>query len=136
LPSVNSALTYERRRSGASLTYVSGVSSGSGVFLGAKTNTVSGSTHYRFTRFWTGAVSGGYAMNNSLAPAGAATTSFSDWFTGANLGRQVGSYARINFNYGLQRQNSPTVCPVANCGTPGYQQTFGMTVNWHLRPAA
>ena len=41
--SVNSALTYQRRRSGVSFNYVRGLSAGSGVFLGATSNTFSGS---------------------------------------------------------------------------------------------
>jgi hypothetical protein len=135
LASVNSALTYDRRRSGVSLAYVRGLSAGSGVFLGATGNTVSGSAHYEFTRFWTGTVDGGYSLNNSLAPAGAATQQFDNWFIGANLGRRVGPHAQINFNYGLQRQDNPPSCPVISCGITGYQQTFGLSVNWHLRPA-
>ena len=74
-------------------------------------------------------------MNDSLAPAGQPTTSFNNWFIGANLGRQLGPHAAVQFQYGLQRQNGPAICPVASCGVNGFQQTFGMTVNWHLRPA-
>jgi len=132
--SVSSALNYSRRRSGVSLNYVRGLSGGSGVFQGATSNTFSGTAYYRFTRFWTGSINGGYALNNSLAPAGAATTQFDNWFAGANLGRQVGQHVQINFNYGATMQVSPVSCPVVNCGGTGLQQTFGMTVNWHLRP--
>jgi hypothetical protein len=133
--SINSGLTYERRRSGVSFTYVRGLSGGSGVYLGATSNTFSGSAHYQFTRFWTGTVNGGYALNNSLAAASAATTQFDSWFIGANLGRRVGPHAQINFNYGASKQINPAICPVANgCGGTGLQQTFGMSVNWHLRP--
>jgi hypothetical protein len=132
--SVNSALSYERRRSGVSFSFARGLSGGSGVFQGATGNTFSGAAHYQFTRFWTGSVNGGYALNNSLAPAGVATTQFNSWFAGANLGRRIGPHAQINFNYGVLSQNSPLACPVASCGGTGLQQTFGMTVNWHLRP--
>ena len=62
------------------------------------------------------------------------TVRFNNWFVGANLGRQLGAHLQLNFNYGIQRQNSPAICPVANCGVTGFQQTFGMTVNWHLHP--
>ncbi len=98
--SVNSALTYQRRRNGISLGFVRGLSGGSGVFLGATTNTVTFGDRYQFTRYWTGSVNGGYALNNSLAPAGVATTQFDNWFVGANLGRQMGQHAAIDFNYG------------------------------------
>jgi hypothetical protein len=132
--SVNSSLTYERRRSGLSFSYVRGLTGGSGVYLGATSNSFAGSAHYLFTRYWTGSVNVGYSLNNSLAPAGVATTQFDNWFLGANLGRRVGPHAQINFNYGATRQNNPALCPVANCGGIGLQQTVGMSVNWHLRP--
>ena len=132
--SVNSALTYERRRGGVSFSYVRGLSGGSGVTRGATSNTISGAAHYQFTRLWTGSVNGGYALNNSLAPAGTATTQYDNWFIGANLGRRVGQHAQFNFNYGAVRQNSPATCLIAICGGTGLQQTFGMSVNWHLRP--
>jgi hypothetical protein len=134
--SINSGLTYERRRSGISVSFVRGLTGGSGVYLGATSNTFSSTAHYQFTRFWTGSVNGGYALNNSLAAAGVATTQFDNWFVGANLGRRVGQHAQINFNYGASKQNSPAICPVVNgCGGTGLLQTFGMSVNWHLRPA-
>jgi hypothetical protein len=133
--SINSALSYERRRSGVSFSYVRGLSGGSGVFLGATSNTFTGTAHYQFTRFWTGSLNGGYALNNSLARAGTATTQFNNWFVGANLGRRVGLHAQINFNYGALRQNNPATCTLATCGGNGLQQTLGMSVNWHLRPA-
>ena len=131
----NSVLSYERRRGGMSLGFNRGVSAGSGVFLGSTANSFSSSAHYMFTRFWTGTVNGGYSMNTSLAPAGVPTTNFDNWFFGASLGRRLGQHAEMNLNYGIQRQNSPTVCPVTSCGAIGFQQTVGMTVNWHLRPA-
>ncbi len=133
--SVNSALSYERRRGGLSFSYVRGLTGGSGVFLGATTNTLSAAAHYQFTRFWTGSVNGGYALNNSLAPSGVATSQFDNWFFAANLGRRVGQHAAFNFNYGASRQNNPSTCLVISCGGTGFQQTIGMSVNWHLRPA-
>jgi hypothetical protein len=62
------------------------------------------------------------------------TTSFNNWFLGANLGQRIGQHATINFfNCGLQHQGAVT-CPVDSCGGAGFSQTFGMTLNWHLRP--
>ncbi|MBZ5699372.1 MAG: hypothetical protein LAN18_12600 [Acidobacteriia bacterium] len=130
---VNSALTYERRRSGFSLGFARGLTNGSGVLFGALSNTFRGSLHHQFTRFWSGSVNGGYAFNRNLVPVGTATASFNTWFIGANLVRQLGRHAWISFNYGLLKQYNPVVCPVASCGVTGFQQTGGMTVNWHLR---
>jgi hypothetical protein len=105
------------------------------VFLGATSNTFSGSAHHQFTRYWTGSINAGYAMNDSLPQAGVATTQFDNWFVGANIGRRVGLHAQFNFNYGASQQNSPATCLVASCGGAGLQQTFGLSINWHLRPA-
>lgn len=131
---VNSALSYERRRGGVSVSFARGLGAGSGVFLGATSNTFSGSGHYQFTRFWTGYLTGGYALNHSLVPAGTTPISFNNMFLGANIGRQIGPHFRVNFNYGLQRQGA-AACPVANCGVSGFQQTFGMTGSWGLSRA-
>jgi len=131
--SVYSALSYERRRSGVSFTYVRGLNGGSGVLQGATSNTISGAAHYQFTPFWTGSVTGGYALNNSLAAAGVVKTQFNNWLIGANLGRRIGPRLEINFNYGATKQINPAICPVVGgCGGNGLQQTFGMSVNWHL----
>jgi hypothetical protein len=130
----NSSLTYERRRGGISFTYMRGLTGGSGIFQGAVTDTFSTTAHYQFTRFWMGSVTAGYALNKSLPSAGVAAMRFDNWFLGANLGRRLGPRTLFNLNYGLQRQNSPSVCPAPSCGLFGFQQTIGMTVNWHLRP--
>jgi hypothetical protein len=132
--SVNSALSYERRRAGLSLTYARGLTAGSGVYLGATSNTVTASAHYQFTRRWRGYVNGGYALNVSLAPTAATKTQFDNWFVGANMDRAVGTHMHINFNYGANEQNNAVICLVANCGGVGLQQTVGVSVNWHLRP--
>jgi hypothetical protein len=131
---VNSALKYELRRSGFSLAYTRGVTGGSGVFFGATADTLTGSLHHQFSRSWSGSSNIGYAFNRSLVPVGLATSSFQNWFVGANVDRQLGRHAQVGFSYALQEQSNPTVCPVASCGATGYQQTFGMTVNWHLIP--
>ena len=134
LLSVNTALSYAWRRSSASLVFVRGLTSGSGVLRGSASDTFSLSASHQFTRLWNGSVSGWYAFNKSLAPAGAATQQFSDWFFGASLGRQLTRRVQVNFNYGLWEPTNPSTCPVLNCGVNGLQQTFGMTVNWHLHP--
>ena len=130
---VNSTLRYERRRGGLSLNFSRGLTQGSGVFEGATGDTVSANVNYRFTRVWSASVTGGYALNDSLAPVGAQRQRFTNWFVGANVGRQLGTHAKLNFNYGVNDQTNPPTCTVAVCGIPGLQQSGGVTINWHLR---
>jgi hypothetical protein len=117
-----------------SLEFVRGLNGGSGVFVGATSDAASGNARYQFSRNWTGSINGGYSLNNSLVPAGVASTQFNNWFAGANIGRSLGQHAAINLNYGALRQNNPVSCTVAVCGGTGLQQTVGMSVNWHLLP--
>jgi hypothetical protein len=131
---IRSALSYELRRTGYTLSYARGLTGGSGVLLGAMGNTFTGSLHHQFTRAWSGSARGGYAFNRSLAPAGGPTTSFTNWFIGANVDRRLGHHAQLGLDYGVQEQNSPAVCPVTSCGATGLQQSFGVTVSWHLHP--
>jgi hypothetical protein len=134
IASVNTGLTYARRRDSYTATYARGLTAGSGVFLGATSDTFSGNARFEFTHLWTGTLHAGYAFNKSLAPAGSTTVNFNNWFFGAGLSRLVDRRVQINFHYGIIDQINPSVCPVSSCGIPGVQQTFGMTVNWHLRP--
>jgi hypothetical protein len=134
LESIRSSLTYQRHRDGVSLTYTRGITGGSGVFYGASSDTFTAAAHRQFSRFWTGTVNGGYAFNRSLVPAGGTTSNFDNWFVGGNVNRQLGRHALLGLNYGVTKQDNPAACPVANCGITGFQQTFGATVNWHLRP--
>ena len=132
--SVNSAMTWDIRRSGFVFLYTRGVTGGSGVFYGAVTNTVTLLARHHFSRFWEGTVNGAYSLNTGLVPAGSTASSFTNWVIGGNVSRQLGRSAQLGFNYGIQKQDNPALCPVANCGVAGYQQTIGMTVHWHLRP--
>jgi hypothetical protein len=134
--SANSALTYATARSGLSLSYASGLNGGSGVLLGSTSYTMMGSANYLFSRFWTGSIFGGYAINNSLAPAGVPTVRFDNWFSGVSWGLLAGRHLRINFSYSLEKQNNPATCPVPSCGSNMLQQTVGLNVNWHLRPVS
>jgi hypothetical protein len=132
--SMDSSIKYDRRRSGAALAFSRALTSGSGVFFGSISDTFNGSVNHQFTRHFSGSATGGYAFNTSLVPAGVTATTFTTWFLGANMGGQLGRHTNLTVNYGLQKQNSPSTCPVASCGVTGYEHTVGTTLNWHLRP--
>ena len=132
---MHDALTYQRRRTGLSLTYAHGLTGGSGVLFGAQSHILTAILSRRLTRFWTASLTSGYARNSGLASLHGISYDYNTWFSGANAGRQMGRHLNVNFNYGVERQTSTAVCPVAACLTNAYQHTFGMTVRWHLLPA-
>jgi hypothetical protein len=132
--STNVAISYRRRRTDYSLYYTHALSNGSGLLAGALSHTFSASASRRLTRHWFGSVNGGYALDNSLAvPTAPTSFSFTHWYGGSYVGRPVGRHMNVNFNYGVAHQRSPDTCPSSVCGGSGYVQTFGTTINWHLR---
>jgi len=130
---VNSALSYERRRSGYAFTYSHGFSAGSGVFLGGIAHVVGANMHHRFTRFWTANLNTGYAWNSSLEGSGGTPYGIQSWYGGANLGHPLGRHMDVAFNYGVQRQSGIAACPQLSCGGSNLQQNFGVILRWHLR---
>ena len=131
---VNSALTYQRRRSSFSFNFARGLTGGSGIFEGATSDTASVGVQYQFTRNWAGSANAGYAVNNSLAPAGTSSIQFDNWFFGANIGRPIGTRTRINFNYGASDQQNPSSCTLVTCGGNGLQESVGVSLNFHFLP--
>jgi hypothetical protein len=127
-----SALTYQWRRTGYSLSYFRGVGSGSGVFAGSNNETVTATANREITRLWSASVNGGYAINKSLVPVAISASRFDDWFASATLNRQIGRQVRLGVSYGHQQQTSGGGgCPVLSCGLPSAFSQFGITLQWH-----
>jgi len=132
--SVSSALTYQMTRiTGFNFSYFHGTTAGSGVFLGAESDTVTGAINHQFTRFWSASVNAGYAHNSSLAPASTISNGYDTWYSGVSLFRQIGRQFRLGANYGLQQQgNSAGGCPVLSCGLPNsWRHLATISLEWH-----
>ena len=106
--SAYTALTYQMRRTGYTLSYSHGTNAGSGVLLGATTDSITAGVHRDFTRFWSGSLNGGYAINNSLAANSALSSRYTNWYGTANLGRQMGQHFHFGLSYQYQVQNGST----------------------------
>ena len=126
------ALTYQRRRTALSLSYLHGFTGGSGVLFGARSQMFTAGLSRQFTRYWMASVNSGYARNDGLGPFSGTSYSYNTWFNGVNAGREMSRHFNVNFSYGIQHQSNATVCPVVSCGTNANQHTFGVTVRWHL----
>jgi len=133
--SMFSALSYQQRFSSYALSYFRGITGGSGVLLGSRTDTISASATHQFARSWSASVNGGYARNNNLTSNGTTASRFENWFGGVTLDRALGQHARMGMNYTFQDQNHIEICPVASCGVQSPRQLFTVSLEWHLRPA-
>ena len=131
---LTNALTYRiSRATGTRLYYFHGITSGSGVFVGAKTDSVTASIAHDVTRLWSVSVHGGFARNRNLARSTTTSNQYENGYGGASVGRQVGRQIRLGLSYRFQRQTSVAGgCPVLSCGLPGGSRHFtGITLEWH-----
>jgi len=129
---LSGAMTYQTGRSQYSLSYARAPSSGSGVFLGADSHTVTASMRHALTQSWSSSLSAGYAFDQNLAPAGGIVSRFHNWYSSASVKRTMGRHLRLDLSYRFQQQGAGRgTCPVLACGSTQSRQTLGITLEWH-----
>jgi hypothetical protein len=135
--SMNAALTYQQgQRTSLGVAYSHGVSGGSGVFLGAQSDQLSGSLNRRLSGVASLGFTGGYARNRSLTSAGVTSSSqvYDYWFGGANFTRPVYRTWNLSLAYQLQYQESnQSFCITPQCGTSYTAHVVSLGLNWNGR---
>lgn len=81
--------TYATRTTGFYAAYSRGVNAGSGVVLGALSDTVSGGMSKPINRDWSLGVEGNYSRSSELVPAGVAAPVYDSIFGGAQVSRRL-----------------------------------------------
>jgi hypothetical protein len=130
------SLTYTVPRGTISASYSHGVTGGSGVFLGATTDSFSGAVTRRISRVWTGDIHGGYARNRSAeSELGISGTNYDTFFVGASAARPLGHNAQVSLGYTayLQRVNN-SGCAGSDCSDTQATHQITLGVSWHARP--
>lgn len=134
------SLRYATERMGYGIYLDRGVTSGSGVFLGAVTSTASAAVQRQLSRLWSLTFDVSYGRNVNLisvvtprivAPAG---SRFNAVYGGFLARRQLGENSEFFFGYTLRRQTSDaTLCSGGLCGSsvPGNVLNFGFV--WRPR---
>jgi hypothetical protein len=129
--SLQSSLSYTIPKGYVRLAYVQDVSSGGGVFLGARSHQARVELGRQLFRAWSATLRGAYAYNRRLeatASSGIQYT-FNTWDVGAALERSMGRYTRVSFTYDLsQQQTGVTGLDV------GRRQQFGIRFNFGFQP--
>jgi hypothetical protein len=131
-------VTYTQRRTNYSVAFSRGLVGGEGVLLGAYGDLVTANVTRQLSRTWSVGASGGFARNNNVtAAAGQPSTNlFSNYYGNANLTHDLSRHLVLALTYGLQKQNTSGVCPVANCGLIGLRQVGGVVLDWHTQKLA
>jgi hypothetical protein len=135
---VGALLRYQRIRDSFSLSYLRGISGGSGLFAGAESDQVEAAAARKLSHMWSGSVSFGYGRNEGLREITPTLNNFRfrSWNAGAGLGRPLGRRMQMHFTYNLLRQNSDrSVCITGNtnCGTLFLRHQVGLGVDWTSR---
>ncbi len=132
--SMGSTLLYQLLRTSFYLSYLRGMSGGSGVLMGAQSDWVEGVANRQLSRKWSGSLAFGYAHNTSLLQLAAASRdfTFNSWHARADLSRALGRSARLSFTYGLHRQSSDSSACVGSttCGRVFLRHRFGLGFDW------
>jgi hypothetical protein len=134
--SLNSSLHYQERRYGLGLSYNHGVSGGSGVLVGAESDTVSGSLTRQMSRTFSSGFSGGYTLIGGLPGTGqAAGQSYHYWFGGLKLTEPLSATIAVSASYQVQYQTANSAdCVSPTCGENILRHMISVTFGWHERP--
>jgi hypothetical protein len=128
-------------RTNFSLSYLRFVSSGSGFFGGAKTDTARLSVNHTLGRHWNVLLDTGYAHNSALlgatSSAAGSATSYNDWYFGGAAHRRLGRHFAV---FGSYQYNafafSSGGCTIAgsNCGASYGRNILLVGLNWIPQP--
>lgn len=118
-------LQYTGNRSGFGLSYIRAVTGGSGVTVGAITDSVSFSADRKLSREFTGNATAGYSNNSGITGP---ETGYKTLFVGAGVSRLIGRYLSFGLGYRGQRQTSDSTA--ANFTS----HAAVVSMQWQFRP--
>jgi hypothetical protein len=125
----NAGISYTRRNTTADISYSRGTNSGSGVLIGALTDTVVGSVRRQFDRNWKGALTASYSQSSELEQIAGYDENFKGTYGGGQLSRRLGRSFSGYFSYTAvtQRGNYTGSTGVA---LSGLRQVFAVGVTY------
>ena len=134
---LDTSMTYQRKRAQFALAYDRSLSGGAGVLAGAVDNQVSGSMNSKLSRKLNGGLVLGYARNEGLNAATPTPSrqSYNYWFGGVNFGHPWSRSANLFLSYRLQFEDSNAgFCVGITCGKSFVRHTVSLGFDWPSRP--
>jgi hypothetical protein len=132
------SLRYESKKVHAQMIISRSISGGSGVLVGAETESAALDLGRQLSRKISGSLDFGYFHNEQLSQENTLQPliRYAYWQAGGSLNYEIARYVSVYMNYDLQRQvsNATPACASSNCGTAFFRQVAGMGVNFHARP--
>jgi hypothetical protein len=132
----SASLSYRFSAGTIGLDYLHGLNGGSGVFLGATSDQITGGATRRLSRVWTGHAGLGFARNKIVtSPTAGQNSVYDTLYVGAGLARPLGRSTNFTLNYTADIQTSNgTVCAGPNCATNFTTHVISVGLSWHARP--
>ena len=135
---MRSSLRYMTTRNSLELAYAHRLTEGSGLLVGADTDTLDIRFSRLISRSWTSSLVGQFNRNNSLTQTTSAKINnhFNSWLGGVTFQRLLGRQTNLQLSYTLSRQTSNTsVCAGSvPCGAVSLRQQIGLGLSWSSRP--
>jgi hypothetical protein len=135
---VSASLSYQRGFTSASVGYSRGVNGGSGVLLGAISDSINGSLGHTFGHNWVGSLNAGYTHSAGLAHVFNGTSLvpinevFDSVFGGAQVTRRISLHFSGYASFEAQNQSQKNNIAVPNA-LNGTSETFGIGITFTPR---
>jgi|KBSMisStaDraftv2_1062788.scaffolds.fasta_scaffold11022_4 hypothetical protein len=129
------SLSYLVPKGSLTASYFHGITAGSGVFLGATTDQVTGSATRKLSRVWSGEVHAGYARNrNAETVQGVTSTNYDSFFGGVSAARPLGRNAAFSVGYTAYVERADLSACTGSCSSSFTTNQISVGVSWHARP--
>lgn len=134
----SATLTYQVEKGSIAGSYFHGVTAGSGVFVGATTDQVTGTAVRKLSRVWSGTANLGYSRNRSVQSTAAligSNTNFNTFYGSVSAVRPLGRNANLSLGYtAYVERTSNSVCAGSNCASDFTTHQLQVGLRWHTRP--
>lgn len=134
----SATLNYAVKRGTLSVAYFHGLTPGSGVFLGATTDQVTGTVARKISRVWSGSANVGYARNRSLVTDQTSNNNlnYDTVFAGASASRPLGRTSAVSLGYTAYVERAGNgICSGTGCGSTNFTtHQLSVGFSWHTRP--
>ena len=133
---VSATFTYAFEKGSTSISYLHGVTPGSGVFVGATTDQVTGTVSRKLSRVWSGNANLGFSRNRNIdSGTGGSNLDYKTVYAGASLARPIGRNANFSLGYTAYIETANgTVCAGPNCSSDFTTHQISVGLSWHTRP--
>lgn len=129
----NGNLTYARTHTNLTLSYFAGTTAGSGVLVGAQTETAQFAVNRSIARAWLTGCSVGYSRNSGFGNSGFDQQHYDALYVTPTLRRTIARNLGVSFSYSYQRQLTNSNCVGSVCGTVSWS-VVSAGIDYHLRP--